>query len=173
MRRWLLVGMGLMALIWMGWFALSGWPSPAEPRRAIYRGSAAGIAAWGTAFTTAGVTVQSLSDPLPTEPMSVLYLDAEALDQLDVAWLRTQYGRNTMIVGVEIPATVLAERLDSVLTGDSLYLPWKAHTMIAARAMKGIRTGWAEEGESLDLRYYADITTLITESQDDYRYKRE
>lgn len=169
MRRWLLVGMGLMALIWMGWFALSGWPSPAEPRRAVYRGSEAGVAAWGAAFTTAGVTVQSLSDPLPTEPMSVLYLDAEALDQLDVGWLRTQYGQETMIVGIDIQPSVLGERVWSPLTAENLAR--KDRTIIASTAMRSM--GMFRDGETFGVTYYPDITTLIEKTLDEYRADRD
>lgn len=165
MRRWLMVGFGLMMLIGMGWFALSRWPSPAEPRRAVYRGSAAGIAAWGAAFTTAGVTVQPLTDPLPTEPMSVLYLDAEALDQLDVAWLRTQYGRETMIIGIDVQPSVLGERVGSPLTAENLAR--REHAIIASNAMRSI--GMFRGGETFGVAYYPDITTLITKTQDNYR----
>ncbi|WP_110514534.1 hypothetical protein [Herpetosiphon llansteffanensis] len=168
MRRWLIVGIGLLALVGMGWFAFTEFEA-AEPRRAVYRGSAANIALWGDAFTQAGVTVQSTSDPLPTDPLSILYLDAEALNLIDLEWLRTRYGRETMIVGVDVQAIVLRTSLNSPLTADNLEL--REDAIITSTALK--INGMFKNGESLGVSYSPDISRLISETQAEYRSSTE
>ncbi|MFD3164144.1 hypothetical protein [Herpetosiphon sp. NSE202] len=168
MRRWLVIGFGLIVLVGMVWFAFTGFEA-AEPRHAVYLGSAASIAVWGDAFTKAGVTVQSTSDPLPTYPLSILYLDAEALNLIDLEWLRTRYGRETMIVGVDVQAIVLSAGLNSPLTADNLAL--RDNAIITSTALK--INGMFKNGESLGVSYASDISRLISETQEEYRSSTE
>lgn len=168
MRRWLGVGVGLIVLVGMLWFAFTGFEA-AKPRRAVYRGSAASIALWGDAFTKAGVLVQSTTDPLPADSLSILYLDAEALNLIDLEWLRTQYGRETMIVGVDVQAIVLSASLNSPLTADNLAL--REDAIITSTALK--INGMFKNGESLGVSYSPDISRLITETQEEYRSSTE
>ncbi|XSG77280.1 hypothetical protein ACP8Y2_09755 [Herpetosiphon llansteffanensis] len=167
MRRWL-IGIGLLALVGIGWFVFDRFYS-AQPRRAVYRGSAANIALWGDAFTQAGVTVQSTSDPLPTTPLSILYVDAEALNLIDLEWLRTRYGRETMIVGVDVQAIVLSASLNSRLTGQNLEL--REDAIITSTALK--LNGIFKNGESLGVSYSPNISILISETQNEYRTSTE
>ncbi|KPL90212.1 hypothetical protein [Herpetosiphon geysericola] len=170
MRRWLGVGVGvgLIVLVGMVWFAFTGFEA-AEPRRAVYRGSGANVALWGDAFTKAGVLVQSTTDPLPTDSLSILYLDAEALNLIDLEWLRTQYGRETMIVGVDVQAIVLSTSLNSPLTADNLAL--REDAIITSTALK--INGMFKNGESLGVSYSSDISRLISETQEEYRSSTE
>ncbi|MBM7845167.1 hypothetical protein [Herpetosiphon giganteus] len=168
MRRWLGIGIGLIVLVGIGWFVINGFAA-AEPRRAVYRGSAASIALRGDAFTKAGVTVQSTSDPLPTYPLSILYLDAEALNLIDLEWLRTRYERETMIVGVDVQAIVLSAGLNSPLTADNLEL--RDNQIITSTALK--INGIFKNGESLGVSYAPNISRLISETQEEYRRSTE